>query len=385
MDNAIVEAEELPRPSALQIGARAATRALMDAGIDRLDVDALFTGRAPQSYLSLQYNQALLSELKLEPRYNTSVTAHGAGALGTLELATSVLQSEEVDYALCVTNEAAGLWLNQSRSNAGWEADLEFEAPYGAITPALYAQFASRYIYEYGIRAEHAAKVAVENRKWAIRHPDAAMRDKGSITVEEVLESPVIATPFRRLDCAVWYPGAIATAVVLTRTDRAYKEHSRRTQIRGIASSTTHERVTERLNRPGDSNGFLRTGAAVAADGAYKAAGLKPQDIDVLETSAPFTYVILLMLEEFGFCPPGQGGEFVADGGVDFGGRLAFNTNGGYLSFGQVPQGLYMLTESVDQLDGNARGEQVNNPRTAMVHGHGGPLACHCVCILERD
>ena len=130
---------------------------------------------------------------------------------------------------------------------------------------------------------------------------------------------------------------------------------------------------------------LTQTGAAEAARQAYAMSGLSPKDIDVVQTSAPFSFANLMMLEEFGFCKRGEGGAFVQAGGIDYDGGLAFNTMGGYLSFGQVAQGLYNLQETVDQIHGRAEGRQVKNARIGMVHGHGGPLACHSVVIVSKD
>jgi acetyl-CoA acetyltransferase len=92
-----------------------------------------------------------------------------------------------------------------------------------------------------------------------------------------------------------------------------------------------------------------------------------------------------MVLEELGFCGRGEGGEFVASGGVNYDGGLPFNTNGGYLSFGQVAQGLYNLHETIDQLWGRAEGRQVADAEIGMVHGHGGPLAAHSVIIVAKE
>ncbi len=379
---------ELKTP--LQLGAAAAIDAMRQAGIKRHEVGALFTGRTPQAYMVLQYNQALLNELKIGPTFNSEVTAHGGGALGTLQLAAVALHAGVIDYALCVTNEASGIWMDQAASNSGWEGDLQFEAPYGVSTPALYAQFACRYMHEYGITAEMSARVAVENRRWALDHPHAAMRHKGKITVEDVLASRMIATPLRLLDCAVWYPGGIATAVVLTRKDLALARHDQPTWLTGFGQCSTHEWVGERMGAYGfppvqDGPNMTRTGASVAARQAYSMAGLQAKDIDLVQTSAPFTFANLMMLEELGFCGPGEGGAFVEGGGIDYDGGLPFNTMGGYLSYGQVAQGLYSLQETMDQIWGRAEGRQVAGAEIGLVHGHGGTLACHSVAIVSKE
>ena len=378
------------RKTPLQLGAVAAVQAMRNAGIARKDVGALFTGRTPQAYMVLQYNQALLNELKIGPTFNSEVTAHGGGALGTLQLAALALDAGVIDYALCVTNEASGIWMDQVGSNAAWEGDLQFEAPYGVSTPSLYAQFACRYMHEYGITPAMSARVAVENRRWALDHPYAAMRHKGPITVADVLASRMVATPLRMLDCAVWYPGGIATAMVLTRSDVARARHEKPTLIAGFGQCSTHEWVGERMGGWGyapleDGPDLVRTGAQVAARQAYAMAGLKPADIDVAQSSAPFSFANLMMLEELGFCGPGEGGAFVEDGGIDYDGGLPFNTMGGYLSFGQVAQGLYNLHETIDQLWDRAEGRQVSAAKVGLVHGHGGPMACHSVVIVSKE
>ena len=387
---AMAHRDDTARKTPLQLGAVAAVAAMKQAGIKRDQVGTLFTGRTPQAYMVLQYNQALLNELKIGPMFDTEVTSHGGGALGTLQLAALALDAGLVDYALCVTNEASGVWMNQVSSNAGWEGDLQFEAPYGVSTPSLYAQFACRYMHEYGITPAMSARVAVENRRWALDHPTAAMRHKGPITVEDVLASRMVASPLRMLDCAVWYPGGIATAMVLTRADIARARHREITYLSGFGQCNTHEWVGERMGGWGfapleDGPNLTRTGTAVAATQAYAMAGVTPGDIDIAQSSAPFSFANLMMLEEMGFCGIGEGGAFVESGGIDYDGGLPFNTMGGYLSYGQVAQGLYNLNETIDQIHGRAEGRQVADANVGIVHGHGGPLACHSVVIVSKE
>ncbi len=376
--------------TALQLGAIASSRAIQNAGIKRRQIGAFFTGRCPTSYRTLQYNQTLLNELKIAPVFNTEVTAHGAGALGTIELAVLAVNSGLVDYALCVTNEASGVWLKDKvGQNAAGESNPQFEAPYGPTTPSLYAQVACRYLHEYGATNEMMAKVAVENRHWALTHPHAAMRKRGAITIEDVLNSRMIASPLHLLDCAVNYPGGISTAFIITRAELAHN-HSNPTWIAGFGQQTTHEWISERmgaydLDVIGHEPNLTNTGCATAARQAYEMSGLKPDDIDIVQTSAPFSFVHLMMLEELGFCKKGEGGPFVMDGHIDFDGGLPFNTMGGYLSFGQMAQGLYNLHETIDQIWGQAEGRQVPDAHVGLVHGHGGILASHSVMIVSRE
>jgi acetyl-CoA acetyltransferase len=378
--------------TSLQLGARAAAEALKKSGVERRQIGALFTARCPSSYRTLQYNQTLLNELKVAPSFTSEVTSHGAGALGTLELAVMAINSGMVDYALCVTNEASGAWFGRAQvgKNAAGESNLQFEAPYGPSTPSLYAQVCCRYMHEYGIKAEQMAKVAVENRLWALKHPHAAMRNKGPISVDDVMNSRVIASPLKLLDCAVNYPGGIGTAIIVTRADIAKKHHENPTWIAGFGQCSTHEWISERMgvwgvDPVGDEPNLTQLGIQVAAKQAYEMSGLKPKDIDIVQSSAPFSFVNLMVLEELGFCKKGEGGDYVWDGNVDYDGGMPFNTNGGYLSFGQAAQGLYNLQETIDQLWGRAEGRQVPDLDVGLVHGHGGVLACHSVMIVSKE
>lgn len=390
MGRTICKKGDAEKKSPLQLVVEAAAIALKDAGIDRTRVGALFTARTPRAYMTLQFNQTVLNELKIAPMFSSEVTAHGAGALGAIELSVLALDSGLIDFALCATGEASPLWIEMVEGSANWEADLQFEAPYGPTTPSIYALFARRYMHEYGVTAEQMAKVAVENRRWALDHPHAAMRDKGPITVDDVLASKMIASPLRMLDCAPWFPGGIATAAVIARAETARNLCQKPTYIAGFGQSSLHEWAGERMGLSGiepvsDGPNLLRTGASVAARQAYRMAGVSSGDVDIVETSAPFTFANLLMLEEFGFCGVGEGGSFVASGGVDYDGGLAFNTTGGYLSFGQSGQGLYLLKEVVDQIHGRPEGRAVPEVKLGLVHGHGGPLACHSVMLVSGE
>ena len=186
------------------------------------------------------------------------------------------------------------------------------------------------------------------------------MRRKGPITVEDVLASPLIASPLRLLDCSSWYTGGgVGSAVVITSAERA-RDTDRPVYISGFGQCTTHEWVTDRLGlfgiEPSVEPNLVTTGAKVAAADAYALAGMTPDDVDLVETSAPFTFLNMIMLEDLGFCEKGEGKDFVAGGGVAFDGGLPFNTNGGYLSFGQAANGMHMALEAVQQLRVEARG-----------------------------
>lgn len=377
-----------PKITSLQLQLYACHDAIAAAGIDRHQVGAVFTCRSPMGYTAMQWNLRVVQELKIVPRLTSEITVHGAGVLATLAHAAMAVQTGVVDYALCCSGCTGPLWADLVKINASIETDLQFEAPYGPTTPSMYAQWAQRYMYEFDVKPEDLAIIAVENRRWALDHPGATMRSKGPITVEDVLNSRMLASPIRMLDSSAWFRGGFGTAVIIARADMARREH-KPIYITGFGEATTHEWLTERMYltgvEPSMTPNLMTTGAKVAAERAYEMAGLTARDIDIVETSVPFTFANMMVLEDLGFCKKGEGKDFVRGGGISYDTGLPFNTNGGYLSFGQAPHGMHMAAEALQQLRGEAQGKQVANATHAMAHFHGGPLATHAVMIFSNE
>lgn len=377
------------RISGLELQARACAKAIRAAGLKPKDIGALFTGRPPNENINPQWSMVLVDALKIAPKISTSVSIHGAGHLATIKYATLAVATGLVDYALCVSGAAAPFWMRSASAVPFLECDSQFEAPFRPLTPALYAQWASRYVYEFGATPEQAARIAVEHRKWGVLHPDAAMKDKGLITIDDVVNSTMIASPMRIMDCAPWYPGGMGVATIVARSEVASR-HNKPIYIHGFGECSTHESITERVSLRdvppaiGDNPNVTTTGAAVAAKDAYDMSGWTPKDINLLQTQAPFTYMIMMALEDLGFCPKGGAGAFIEAGGIDFNGGLPTNTSGGMLSFGQPNNTNPLLPEAIEQLRGEARGRQVSGASKALVHFHGGPFAAHAVALLSN-
>jgi acetyl-CoA acetyltransferase len=381
--------DENPRP-AIELAAESTAKAIDDAGVDLDDIDAVITGRPPLSDQRPQWNNIFASYMNIPTEFSTEVTNHGAGVNGTLKHALAAIHGGFADTVLCVSADAASLFTDPVEGIPEIDIDREWESPYGPFMPSIYGMVAERYMHEHGITKEQMARVAVTSRKWAVRHPHAEMRDKGEITVEDVLSSRTIASPLNLLDCAPYGPGGTGGALVITETDRAEQLHSDPVYVRGVGEYNTHEKLTDRLalrDKPPnqDSPNLTTTGAKHAADQAYEMAGIGPDDIDIVEPSTNFTHIGLMLLEDLGFCEKGAAGRFVEDGGIDFDNGLPFNTNGGWLSFGQpvVSGAMDLLVEGVRQLREEALGKQVSNVETALTHGIGGPIACHSVTLLS--
>ena len=208
------------------------------------------------------------------------------------------------------------------------------------------------------------------------------------------MSSRFIAAPLRLWHCAIWGPGGTGGAFIVTTRERAEALSDHHIYILGSGECVTHEYVTDRLalrRSPlplGDLPNLTTTGAKIAGQRAYEMAGLGPWDMDLVQTAGNFAHVPLMVLEDLGYCEKGGAGAFVDAGHVDFdGGDLPFNTNGGWLSFGQPGTSCVVdsVVEAVRQLRGCALGKQVPGGKHALVHALGGMLACHSVTILGTE
>jgi acetyl-CoA acetyltransferase len=235
-----------------------------------------------------------------------------------------------------------------------------------------YALAASRHMHLFGTTSEQLGAIAVAQRQWASLSPLAQKREP--ITLEDHQSSRMIAEPFRLLDCCLTSNGAVA--VIMTSADRAKDGPRPPVFVRGVGQGHPGEPV-----RPGRDHG-IRTGAVAAGPQALRQAEIGLEDVDVLQIYDSFTYTVLVTLEDYGFCPKGEGGPFVADGRLGVGGSLPCNTGGGQLS-GYYAWGFTPLSEGIMQARGAAGERQVAQRDHIMVSGSGGFLNYHSTVILS--
>ncbi len=240
--------------------------------------------------------------------------------------------------------------------------DTELDTLEGLVTPASFAMRAVLHMKRYGTTAEQLAEVAVKNRYHASLNPLAQFRSP--ISIEDVLNSPMIADPLTRLSCCPNADGA--AAVILCAASRARKYCSRPVRV---ASSVL---VTGSYENPVNLVPWETDYRACRM--AYERAGLGPEDLDVAECHDAFTIAEVLHYEGMGLCPEGEGGRFVQSGATRLGGRIPVNTSGGLLSKGHPvgATGVAQLVEGVRQLRGEADGRQVPNAKVFMAHCMGG-------------
>ncbi|MFT5351972.1 MAG: acetyl-CoA acetyltransferase [Gammaproteobacteria bacterium] len=360
-----------------QLCVDAAVRVLKDAGINKEEIDGLVTCNSmAEPYL---YHAEMIAEyMQIFPRYTFAAGAGGGTTFSVLHHAASAILTGVCDTVLismadslrtCMTREQAML----VQSSTGHP---QFEAPYGPTVPAYYALIARAHMEKYGTTAEQYAAIAVACRKHASLNPTAQMRD--IITVEDVVNSRMIADPLHLLDCSLVSDGG--SAVILTSAERAKDFPHQPVYLLGVGEGHGHEHISQARS--------LTTSAAVeAGKGAYEMAGLGPTDMDLAMLYDCFTPTVLVELEDLGFCEKGEGGAFAESGAIELGGSLPINTHGGLLSHCHPgnPGSMFALTEAVYQLRHDAGERQVKDAEVAMVHGQGGIMSSHTTLILGRE
>jgi acetyl-CoA acetyltransferase len=394
-----------PKPP-LTLAARAVRGAVADAGLDIADVrgQGLLTARRPAADHRPQWNNALASYLNLAPAFSTEVTMHSAGAISMIEYASMAVREGIVDYVVCAGADAAASlgayphiasssnpYTNYTEFAGTMDVHPEFEYPYGIVMPAAFAMGARRQMHELGHTEAEFAMASVICRDWGVDFPHATLGHKGRITVDDVLASPMIASPLRLLNIMPLGPGGSGGAFVVTTVERAADLDADPVYVDGYASLATHEHLTPRLNAPywGDRGNLTETGMVDAGARAFAMADCEPADIDLIETDVGTSNAVPLVLEDLGFCAKGEGGAFIRAGNLDpDGGRIAFNTDGGAITAGQPGVSLYTdrVIECLRQLRGEALGRQAPGVERGLVYGVGGALyACNTVAILRNE
>lgn len=248
----------------------------------------------------------------------------------------------------------------------------QYELPYNPTLISAYAMFARRHMHLYGTTEEQLAQVAVTFRQHGMANPHAKMRKP--LTVEDVLASPLVASPLHRLDCCVVTDGG--GAVVLTSRERARDLKKKPVHVAGFGAAI-HRTQLSQMDRD------IRTPAVLSGPRAFAMAGVMPGDVDVAQIYDAFTITPLLALEDLGFCDRGESGPFVAAGNLGIGGRLPTNTDGGGLASNHPgKRGIFTLIEATRQLRGEGPGVQVEGAEVALVHGIGGTFCSAATAIL---
>lgn len=352
----------------LEMIADVAAAAAADAGIRLHEVDGLFTGMQSEFLSTL----AVGEYLGLRPRFSDNNRVGGSSFLCHTLQAALALEAGLCDVALiCYASNQRSAHGRLQTSVAGtWSAH---EQPYAARFPvSSYALCANRHMHEFGTTREQLAAVAVAARRWAQLNPEAFAR--GPLTVADVLAAPMVSSPLGRLDCCLVTDGA--GAIVMTRADRARHMQKPPVYLLGAAGAHWHKQVSAMPD-------LCSTAAVDSGARACEMAGVRAQDVDVVQLYDAFTISTIMLLEDLGFCAKGEGGPFVESGAIAPGGALPVNTNGGGLSFAHPGMyGIFTLIEGVRQLRGEAGARQVAGAELCLCHGSGGVFSSQVTNIL---
>ena len=369
---------QVPGVSSLDLLAEAVANALADAGLDLSDVDGLITRGPDDAYC---HHQQIGERLGINARFSTSLDNGGASQILAVALAVLAIEAGLASTVICGYGRNA--WSrthassetrvrNQTRPDS--QHDQEFGPEYGYFgSVAAHAFGAQRHMHEFGTTREDFAEVAMTFRDHATRNPQAQVRKP--LSRDDYFNSRLIVSPFGLHDCSLRSDGA--GAVIVTSIERARDLKLRPVMIRGFGS---HNNLTGWFA----GENMIRTAAIQSGQGAYHMAGIGPAEVDTVQLYDCFTYMVLVQLEDYGFCQKGEGGAFVRSGALRLNGRLPANTSGGQLSEAHV-EGMLQIVEAVRQLRHEYQPErQVKDAKIALVSGHGGNQVCHSSLILQR-
>jgi acetyl-CoA C-acetyltransferase len=367
-----------PDKSVAQLHMECALGAVRDAGLTLGDVDGYFCAGDAPGLGAL----SMIEYMGIRPHHIDTTETGGSSYLIHVSHAAQAIAAGHCNIALITlagrprSEASSGL---QPRNFGANIPDQPFEAPFGPLTINSYALVAARHMHEFGTTAEQLAWIKVAASHHAQHNPHAMLRQV--LTVDEVLASPMVSDPIRRMDCCVVSDGGGALIVARPEIARTLKRPL--VQIRGAGE------FVKGLN--GGRVDLSYSGARHSGAAAFAEAGLTPADIQYVSIYDSFTITVLMQLEDLGFCEKGQGGRLVADGNLIAGsGRLPFNTDGGGLCSNHPANrgGITKVIEAVRQLRGEAQpAVQVPGCTLALAQGTGGQLGSRhgsSTLILER-
>ncbi|MFI4976204.1 MAG: thiolase domain-containing protein [Caulobacterales bacterium] len=385
---------EIPHLSTAQVHAEVAIGALADAGLSKDDVDAYFcAGDAPGfgAMSMADYMGLRLKHMDSTETGGSSYIVHAghaaeAIAAGKCKVALITLAGRPVGSRFGLGDGRPGERFRMGAAGGPGGGINEvpeagYENIWGGTTHNVYAMCAIRHMYEFGTTSEQLAWIKVAASHHAQWNEHAMLREV--VTVEEVLDSPMIADPLHRMDCCVISDGGGAVIMAAPEVAKSLK--------RPLVKVIGHGEANK--GPRGGRNLDLTYSAAVwSGPPAWAEAQVTPADIKYASIYDSFTITVLMQLEDLGFCKKGEGGKFVADGNLISGvGKLPFNTDGGGLCNNHPTNrgGITKIIEAVRQLRGEAHPKvQVPSCDLAIAHGTGGLLGNRHgagTLIMERE
>ena len=369
-----------PDLDGVQHHVQALQRALADSGVEKSEINGYVS--AGGGGLMIDDAVTMAEYLRIDHRYIDGTMTGGSSFEFHVQHLAAAIREGLCDVALITYGSDQLSRMGRRLGTGGFQrpgsrvgGPIQYEAPYGNSLVGAYAMHAARHMHEFGTTPAQLAEIAVGIREYATLNPHAIYRDP--ITVDDVLNSRMIADPLHKLDCCAITDGG--GAILMTTADRAKDLRQPPVYVLGAAGAETHWNVSQQPD-------FTTCAGALAGPVAFERAGLTPDDIDMLMFYDSFTITCLILLESLGFVPRGEGGPFVAEGHLKRGGRWPLNTDGGGLSSSHPGmRGIFLLIEAARQLRGQAGDAQVPDCRTAICAGSGGWLSAIGVAILGAE
>jgi acetyl-CoA acetyltransferase len=361
---------KIPDMSVIGLHADAALNALKDAGLKASDIDGVATAGISPTELAYY--------MGITPSWADGTQVGGCSFMLHVRHAAAAI-NEGLCKTVLITHGESGRSRvgGGGRFGGGGGSSLngQFEMPYGPSgPPTMFTIPVLRYLKTYGLTVEDLAWVSVIQREWAAKNPRASFRDP--ITVDDVLNSPMIAWPFRMLMCCLVTDGG--GALILTSADRAKDFPQKPVYILGTGESVETPMISQ-MEDFTSSKAFRVSGKK-----AFAEAGIAHSDVDHLMIYDAFAHLPLYGLEDLGFCKPGEAAAFVRERNTAIGGKLPLNTNGGGLSYMHSGMyGMYALQESVRQMRGIAPA-QVPGAEISIAHGVGGMFGASGTIVFSN-
>jgi acetyl-CoA acetyltransferase len=360
---------KIPEMSQIQLHADAALNAMADAGLKPSDIDGIAS--------AVETPQQLAHYLGITPTWADGTSVGGCSFMLHVRHAAAAIEAGLCKTVLITHGESGKSMIGKPpRLVAPDSLNGQFEQPFGPSgPPSMFPIPVLRYMKTHGVTIEQIAMVSVVQREWAAKNPRASFKDP--ITVDDVLNSKMIAYPFRILQCCVVTDGG--GALILTSADRARDFPQKPVYILGTGESVETPMVSQ-METFNSSRAFR-----VAGPTAFREAGITHGDVDHLMIYDAFAHLPLFGLGDLGFMPHEETGKFVAEGHTRPGGKLPLNTNGGGLSYMHSGMyGMYALQESVRQMRGIAPA-QVADAKISVCHGVGGMFAASGTIIFTNQ
>lgn len=371
---------ELWDKSFREIGIEAGLRAINDAGIKGVDIDALYIGNMSSGrFIDQEHIAPLVADYVGLAGQNIPATRiEAAGASGGVALSQAYMAVASEVHDIVVVGGAEKMTdVDETRAQEilASAADQEWESVFGATFAGLHAMIAKRHMHEFGTTKEQLAAMSVQNHKNGALNPNAQYRREMSL--EAVIKAPMVAEPLGLFDCAPLSDGA--AALVLCPLDQAKDFTEKPVRIASCGQAGDYMALHDRRDI------CTMDATVVAARKAFKYAGITPKDINLAEVHDNFSISGILAIEDMGFFEKGKGGPALEEGKTALNSDISINTSGGLKARGQPvgAVGVAQAVEVVRQLRGEADERQVKDGRWGLTHNVGGTGASVIVHIFQ--